>query len=91
MLASGGAAVIDPAEWRGMAVGAPLGLVGGGIVGALVSGNSAWHAGLQGTRAMDDALVRGGIAGALGGLLAGVAVGFLVGHVQDEGWTIPGS
>lgn len=74
-----------------MAVGAPVGLVGGGIVGSLLAGNHAMGMGLQGTAAMDRALLQGGAAGAIGGLLAGVAVGFMVGHVQDEGWTIPGT
>lgn len=87
----GGSPLIDATEWRGMAVGAPVGLVGGGIVGALTSGNAGMRAGLQGTRAMDDALMRGGALGALAGIAIGVVGGFLVGHVQDEGWTIPGT
>jgi hypothetical protein len=83
--------LIDPPEWRGMAAGAGIGVVTGGVAGALVTGNSALRHGLQGTRAMDEALLRGGATGALFGIAAGVAIGFLVGHVQDEGWTMPGS
>jgi hypothetical protein len=86
-----GSPIIDPTEWRGMAVGAPVGLVTGGVVGSLFTGNAAMRQGLQGTRAMDDALLRGGVLGALAGITAGVLAGFLVGHVQDEGWTLPGS
>jgi hypothetical protein len=88
---AGGPARIDPTEWRGLAVGAPAGLVAGGALGALISGNGAMRHGLQGTRAMDRALVSGGAIGALAGVALGIGVGFMVGHVQDEGWTIPGS
>lgn len=73
-----------------MAFGAPLGLLGGATIGVLSGGSSALKSGLRGTPAMDAVLTRYGTLGAAGGLLAGIAVGYLVGHVQDEGWTIPG-
>jgi Zn-dependent protease len=88
---AGSSARIDPTELRGMAIGAPAGLVLGGALGALWSGNSAMRMGLQGTQAMDRALLSGGAMGALTGIALGVVGGFLVGHVQDEGWTMPGS
>jgi hypothetical protein len=87
----GSSARIDPTELRGMAIAAPAGLVVGGAIGALWSGNAAMRVGLQGTHAMDRALLSGGAMGALTGLALGIVGGFMVGHVQDEGWTMPGT
>ena len=89
MLASSSNPVIDPEEWVGMAVGGlVVGILGAAIGGILAGGHMPQA--LRGTREMDAALIRGAAQGGLGGALAGVVGGFLVGHVQNEGWTMPG-
>lgn len=94
VLAYNKAAIIDPPEARGMAVGAGIGLTAGLVVsGAVALSEAAENArrAQRGLSRLDHPGVMGMLGLAVGGGLAiGIVGGYLVGHVQDEGWTIPG-
>jgi hypothetical protein len=94
VLAYSGAERIDPLERDGMKLGAALGAGAGVITGIGMVGLDLYEASRGATRGMQS-LAHNPVAtffGAIGlGAALGVIGGFMVGHIQDEGWTIPGA